>query len=205
MLVLAPAACCLAGLALSEVTSYLSASLVAARKAGGATAEAEKKVEAVTGEWRRGKGLEQLPGSPAPNAAQVEGCALPFLQGHASLLLCLTWAGALRRQNAICPTSACTALPPAETDAISAAKKDKAGGSSAAKHAAKRAAKKGGAGGGSLGWVSGSWKPVPKDVAIVGLVLVFLGLRCAPRPCTPPLPALWQGTRFAKGGAGYLP
>lgn len=114
MLVLAPAACCLAGLGLSEVTSYLSASLVAAQRTGARAADAEKKAEA-----------------------------------------------------------------PSETDVAAAGKKDKTAGSSAAaagKQAARKAAKKGGTGAGPLGWVSGTWKPVPKDVAIVGLVLVFLGL-----------------------------
>ncbi len=75
-------------------------------------------------------------------------------------------------------------LPPAESDGGVAGKKDKSSGSSAAaaaKQAAKKAAKKGSTGASPLG-LSGSWKPVPKDVAIVGLVLVFLGLRCVPRP-----------------------
>ena len=43
MLVLAPAACCLAGLALSEVVSYLAASLAASNNAGAPAAVAGSK------------------------------------------------------------------------------------------------------------------------------------------------------------------
>ncbi|PRW05846.1 STT3 subunit of Oligosaccharyl transferase [Chlorella sorokiniana] len=95
MLVLAPAACCLAGLALSEVTSYLAASLAASQP------EKEDKGEGAAG----------------------------------------------------------------EASASTPAKPDKKGG--------KQAAKKGGAGG---GWMAGSLQPVPRDVAIVGLILVFGGM-----------------------------
>ena len=46
------------------------------------------------------------------------------------------------------------------------------------KKAGKHGSKKGGSGG---GWLAGSLQPVPRDVAIVGLVLVFAGMRCAGR------------------------
>lgn len=53
-------------------------------------------------------------------------------------------------------------------EASTPAKPDKKGG----KHGIKK-------GGGSGGWLAGSLQPVPRDVAIVGLVLVFLGMRWA--------------------------
>ena len=49
MLVLAPAACCLAGLALSEVVSYLATSLAVAQQEEAAQQEQEAAAATVTG------------------------------------------------------------------------------------------------------------------------------------------------------------
>lgn len=115
MLVLAPAACCLAGLALSEVTSYLATSLVSAQQADAGAAQAE-------------------------TASESDG-------------------GSVKKAAAASGSSASAAA-------------------SAAKQAAKKASKKAGASGSGTegGWMAGSWRPVPKDVAIVGLAMVFLGM-----------------------------
>ncbi|EFN55263.1 hypothetical protein CHLNCDRAFT_31189 [Chlorella variabilis] len=105
MLVLAPAACCLAGLALSEVTSYLATSLAAAQLDGDSAQKQGKKAEDGAG-------------------GQVADFGL--------------------RSTA-----------------------DK-GGKKGAKHAKKSASA-------DSGWISDTWRPLPKDVAIVGLILVFAG------------------------------
>jgi hypothetical protein len=115
MLVLAPAACCLAGLALSEVTSYLAASLAASQ--AGAADKDGKKAESEAGE-------EPIP--PTPGTSKKAAVA---------------------------------------ASAAAAERHSKKGG---------RAKKPMGTNG---GWMSGSWRPLPRDVAIVGLILVFAGLR----------------------------
>ena len=47
----------------------------------------------------------------------------------------------------------------------------------------------------SGGFLSGTWRPLPKDVAIVGLVLVFAGLGCVETAGG----VAWQGLGYSFG------
>ena len=62
-----------------------------------------------------------------------------------------------------------------ETAPPSAAKKGAA--KDAAVKKGSKAPKRTSGAGGEANWLSGPWRPLPKDVAIIGLVLVFVGLR----------------------------
>lgn len=121
MLVLAPAACCLAGLALSEVTSYLATSLAAAHQDDAAAATAS--------------------------------------------------AAASRRVE----SEAADSAAPSNTGTSKRTAKDTAASASSARKGGK-AAKKSSAASGGDSWLSDTWRPLPKDVAIVGLILVFAGM-----------------------------
>lgn len=67
------------------------------------------------------------------------------------------------------PAEDSTAAPSGSKKASASSTADK-GGKKGAKHAKKSASA-------DSGWISDTWRPLPKDVAIVGLILVFAGTR----------------------------
>ena len=69
-------------------------------------------------------------------------------------------------------------LPPAEDTAASGSKKQQ-GASAASTPSGKKSSKASSSrrSGDEGGWLAGNVRPVPRDVAIVGLILVFAGMR----------------------------
>lgn len=146
MLVLAPAACCLAGLALSEVTSYLATSLAASQQEGAGDADG------ACAPWLAGLKL-RWPTWPACQGKPLDLAATCSLRS------------ASPRQHTT--RRCCPADEPSPSKAKASA--------SDAKKAAKAAGRRSGGGGGG-GFLASTWRPLPRDVAIVGLTLVFFGM-----------------------------
>ncbi|GAB4823675.1 hypothetical protein N2152v2_010721 [Parachlorella kessleri] len=150
MLVLAPAACCLAGLALSELMQYLSESLAA--PAGGA-----------------GAGGPEGEGAGGDDAASADGSA-PEGPGAGRR----GGGGGAKKAGRVGKAPPCTAL----RHRMHAAHKRGLVVPGAASTPTLEAARRQGAAAGAGALLSSGWAPLPRDVAIVatlGLALVLAG------------------------------
>lgn len=183
MLVLAPAACCLAGLALSEVTSYLATSLAAAHQddaaAATASAAASRRVE-----------------SEAAGGGSLGGCGGPWLLGAARLPA--QWLGggagassAVPAGGASSPPTAASAHHQADAAALRSAPQRSSGAAMHHKHLCLRI------------WVSGRltlWccpLPSPSDTSNFTLKRC-LSVSCFCRQCGP-----FQHWHFQEDSQGH--